>query len=610
MERAASAQSQSQGLLDFPPQRPPQGMQSSNMSEMSDGMEASSMQLARPMGRQIGGPTLLVSACGRSVPLSLEAGSSLTSLQSQLQTALHMEGQTFQFFDVQGTSLSSDQEIQDAVVRGQTPLCATLSDASIHYIENRREELAQMQWKLMRDQVTGATGKVAELNRRVQELSESLSTRMKEEKSNADRLRNELLAVVEGVREHAKGDLLQLSERVNAVTQLLAKERNVREVATQGVEKQVQGVRDAIEADRSLRRQEASVTASLIEDTKHSLEAETRSREAFEDRQAFDCLKLNERIDEITAQRNEDAQDYSHQFNKASGEAHQLLEAQGRQVLQLRAELEANAADGAARLQQLEDRSTSIEGRLGEAASRHMQSFERLSERNERLAQAVEQVRLGERTQGAGIQGVATRVEELEKMIKQSEVDMRDFCARERASREQLMRSAHQNMAAETSLKMTAVKEELQLRLERESAAREASVERMMEEVTAAVDDGNQHQQQQRPPPPPLQISIAGRTTTSMGRLHSPSTGSMPALMGAPQGSVMMTGVGPVAARQITRPPALSSSSIGSIQVPVAMAGSPNLTVTVPHGHPSMQMLQMPQALTRFSTPTGAQLVM
>lgn len=610
MERAASAQSQSQGLLDFPPQRPPQGMQSSNMSEMSDGMEASSMQLARPMGRQIGGPTLLVSACGRSVPLSLEAGSSLTSLQSQLQTALHMEGQTFQFFDVQGTSLSSDQEIQDAVVRGQTPLCATLSDASIHYIENRREELAQMQWKLMRDQVTGATGKVAELNRRVQELSESLSTRMKEEKSNADRLRNELLAVVEGVREHAKGDLLQLSERVNAVTQLLAKERNVREVATQGVEKQVQGVRDAIEADRSLRRQEASVTASLIEDTKHSLEAETRSREAFEDRQAFDCLKLNERIDEITAQRNEDAQDYSHQFNKASGEAHQLLEAQGRQVLQLRAELEANAADGAARLQQLEDRSTSIEGRLGEAASRHMQSFERLSERNERLAQAVEQVRLGERTQGAGIQGVATRVEELEKMIKQSEVDMRDFCARERASREQLMRSAHQNMAAETSLKMTAVKEELQLRLERESAAREASVERMMEEVTAAVDDGNQHQQQQRPPPPPLQISIAGRTTTSMGRLHSPSTGSMPALMGAPQGSVMMTGVGPVAARQIARPPALSSSSIGSIQVPVAMAGSPNLTVTVPHGHPSMQMLQMPQALTRFSTPTGAQLVM
>jgi len=482
-----------------------------------DRIEASKFQLVRA---DQGGSSLIVSACGRSVPLQFGEGSSLVALQSQLQQSLHMEGQTFQFFDVQGSALSTDVDIYNAVTGGLTPLCATLTDASIHYIENRREELAQMQWKLIRDQVTGATAKVADLNRRVQEMSEGVATGSREVVSAAERLRSELLGTVEGAREGARGDLLQLSERVNAVSQLVAKERNVREVSNQGLEKQIQGLRDAMESDRSVRRQEAAATCSQIEDVRQGVELESRAREAFEDRQSMDSIKASERMDEMQSQRNDDAQDYSHQLKKASLEADQMVQAQGRLMMQMRSEMDSSFVNSTARLQQLEDRCATHEGRLGENTSRQMQSVERLSERIEKLSQSVEQVRLGERTQGASMLEQSGRIDKLEGAIKQSEADIREFCARERSSREQLMRSAQQSMAAEASLQVTAVKEELQLRLERESAARETSVQKMMEEVNA-IQDNEDH----KPPPmvaPPI-YSTAQKPGASV-RARSPGS--------------------------------------------------------------------------------------
>jgi hypothetical protein len=124
--------------------------------------------------------TVLVSACGRSVALDVTATPTMMFLQNQLQAHLHMDGQTFQFFDVNGTQICTDNDLRDTIAKDQTPLCATLTDASIHYIENRREELAQMQWKLIRDQVSGSMAKHAEVTRQVAELAEALSIQKKE----------------------------------------------------------------------------------------------------------------------------------------------------------------------------------------------------------------------------------------------------------------------------------------------------------------------------------------------------------------------------------------------------------------------------------------------
>lgn len=104
------------------------------------------------------GGLLTVSACGRTCNVNMGAACSINEVQVALQHHLQMEGQMFHLFDCNGQTLNSNAQLQEAVVSGLTPLCATLTDASIHYIENRREELAQMQWKLVRDQMTATTG--------------------------------------------------------------------------------------------------------------------------------------------------------------------------------------------------------------------------------------------------------------------------------------------------------------------------------------------------------------------------------------------------------------------------------------------------------------------
>merc|ERR1719171_3231465 len=108
-----------------------------------------------------------------------------------------MEGQLFHFFDVNGNALETDEQVVEAIAKNQTPLCATLTDASIHYIENRREELAQMQWKLVRDQMTGATGKIAALARQVTEMQNQMENFKTETLTLVERTKTELVGKIE-----------------------------------------------------------------------------------------------------------------------------------------------------------------------------------------------------------------------------------------------------------------------------------------------------------------------------------------------------------------------------------------------------------------------------
>merc|ERR1719162_2081130 len=112
-----------------------------------------------------------------------------------------MEGQNFEIFNCMGSNLVTDGDLQDALSNGHVPLAASLSDSSIHYLENRREELSQMQWKLMRDQLSGVTEKIMQLGRRVGELNESLERQEKETYGSQDRLRHEMTSLVENSKD-------------------------------------------------------------------------------------------------------------------------------------------------------------------------------------------------------------------------------------------------------------------------------------------------------------------------------------------------------------------------------------------------------------------------
>merc|ERR1719359_185347 len=157
--------------------------------------------------RQQSGDQLLISACGRTCSIDMQHSHSIVDLQAALQRTLQMEGQAFHICDINGSLLSTDMQVQDAISQGLTPLCATLPDKSLHHLENRREELAQMQWKLVRDQMTQGNNQVTQLTRQMSELQYQVQALQRESQQALDQCRQEFAKAVEMERSSFKADI-------------------------------------------------------------------------------------------------------------------------------------------------------------------------------------------------------------------------------------------------------------------------------------------------------------------------------------------------------------------------------------------------------------------
>merc|ERR1719326_1589288 len=134
--------------------------------------------------------SLQVSVCGKRINVSrAKARESLQSLQGMVRHAVGMEAHCFCFFDVDGRELFLDGEILDAIDQGKTPLQATLSDHAVHDFEQRREELAQMQWKVMRDQLSNLTASLQGIQSQTQDLRDQFEVYKREQRQNMDRMK-------------------------------------------------------------------------------------------------------------------------------------------------------------------------------------------------------------------------------------------------------------------------------------------------------------------------------------------------------------------------------------------------------------------------------------
>merc|ERR1719359_100138 len=157
--------------------------------------------------RQQSGDQLLISACGRTCSIDMQHSHSIVDLQAALQRTLQMEGQAFHICDINGALLSTDMQVQDAIAQGLTPLCATLPDKSLHHLENRREELAQMQWKLVRDQMTQSNNQVTQLTRQLTEVQFQVQALNRESQNGFERVREEIHKTMENERNTTKAEL-------------------------------------------------------------------------------------------------------------------------------------------------------------------------------------------------------------------------------------------------------------------------------------------------------------------------------------------------------------------------------------------------------------------
>mmetsp|Transcript_44331 Transcript_44331/g.77840 ORF Transcript_44331/g.77840 Transcript_44331/m.77840 type:complete len:613 (-) Transcript_44331:85-1923(-) len=363
-----------------------------------------------------------VHACGQNLEVSFSDSMSLAGLQMALGTELKMPSQVFEICDTRGMSIRTDNEFLGAVTTGSTPLVASLPEASIHLIENRREELSQIQWKLVRDQLAGLGEKILSIGNGLEELTDKLGIHKKEGEAGTNRFRQEMTGLIDNVQDASRQNTVRLEERLEAVVQLVHLERNAREAAKQGMERQFQGLRDVVEQERSQRRSENSSMASIVEECRSAILDEARSRSTLEERLLRDNRSLADRIEAIARAQNDQSLDLCDRLQQVSEETNKDLQEYTRGALQDRASNEAMRNETTVKLQLVEERMTVLDARMRENVNRQGGQLEEMWAKFDSIQQLIEQARIEERAKTIGLRKKLKTMEENGEQQMPSEV--------------------------------------------------------------------------------------------------------------------------------------------------------------------------------------------
>lgn len=368
---------------------------------------------------------LVVDVCGRSVYAFAGVTPSLDTLQAALQRETSLTGQIFEVLDEHGSSLATDGDLRAVVERGGK-LTANLSEASVHYIENRREELSQLQWKVLRDKVSSVSEKIVQVGHKLHELSEDVTTFKHEHEESCRRMRAETQTLIERSKDAYKRDFHQLGERVDAVSNSITSERSRREMSKQSIEQQIQGLRDMLSADRSTRRTELGGTNSMLEEGRLALLEEAKKKEVLEARHTTDVNWLSERIEAVAQAQGEQVQDLCEQLKTVALNVNASLQDGTRSVLQVQSIAESTQIEASSRMKVLEDRIYGYESRIGEIANREVLHYDDLLAKHRKTYAILEDLRLEER--GLTKTGMSMRrlqseeLEETRKSLPQSPI--------------------------------------------------------------------------------------------------------------------------------------------------------------------------------------------
>jgi len=394
---------------------------------------------------------LVVKACGQTWQIDMKHACSLLELQKALQLESQMESQTFSFFDVNGTTLSTDAQLHDALAQGLIPLCATLTDASIHYIENRREELAQMQWKLVRDQMTVANGKMSALARQGNDTKGQLE-KFRQETTNAiERGQKETLWSIESVQ------------------------------------KQLDNVSDTLETERGARRQDVAMHMSIIQDLRGKLDAERVAREELKDQHAFEIRSLVEKADAFQKHVTDMLRDQHMGVAKTVDGLHKQFQGNVRLLNQLRADVDQTQQETKTHFVEIEEGCSGLETRIADMSKKQSATTERFAERQERIAQLVQTLQNDGKQCQDQVLVAHHRVADLEARLVEMEAMTRELVVQEREGRDDQMRRTQRVLHCEQKRQLSELEEKIASRLERESHERERHVQAIFEEVGKAT---------------------------------------------------------------------------------------------------------------------------
>merc|ERR1712232_893613 len=200
-------------------------------------------------------------------------------------------------------------------------------------------------------------GKVDILGQQLAQVTESLGNQVNQQMEGDRRLQNEMHELKDDGRHQLRQLGAQLSERVEAVSQLVHSERNMREALKEGIMRQLNAAMDALEAERMTRRSEMQSTQNTIQELRQAIEDEGRTRAALDDTHNREIAAMQDRIDSLSRYQAEAKQDVESYMRQLTASANKELEEHARLVTHLRSGVDSAQVEVASRFQKLEDRS-------------------------------------------------------------------------------------------------------------------------------------------------------------------------------------------------------------------------------------------------------------
>eukprot|EP00931_Biecheleriopsis_adriatica_P029350 TRINITY_DN17439_c0_g1_i1.p1 TRINITY_DN17439_c0_g1~~TRINITY_DN17439_c0_g1_i1.p1 ORF type:complete len:713 (+),score=155.12 TRINITY_DN17439_c0_g1_i1:48-2186(+) len=429
-----------------------------------------------------------VKACGRTFALDVRSTSSLLDVQAEVQRTLQMEGQDFQFFDGMGKPLSTDRSLREAIDSGSTPLSASLSDASIHYIENRREELAQMQWKLVREKMHGCMAEVKQGSRQLEEFQSRMQADTAETKQAMELLKEEVTQMLDHERDSHQASLRQVSEKVTKLALLITGEQNKREYVTQSMEKQMQELRDLIDNERSARQVDMASNLKSMQDGKLALEGQKRIQEAFEIKHNSDIESVRVEITNAGKSWNELLEDRIETAKKGLDDVGYKVRLHETLMQSKLQETEAVAFSATKRTAEVEAWCATMEERWREANQLMSKRMDELLEKNERVQHTLESVRHEDKIQSRQVERTVDRLKDLETNMGKSEEVLRGQMKKDFDKASDDLQRVQVLMKSEQTKQLAELEQKVVERMAMESAMRENSSKLLYEELDRRVE--------------------------------------------------------------------------------------------------------------------------
>lgn len=251
-----------------------------------------------------------VDICGQLTDVSFpqDEMKSLSVLNMAIQLQLGGKGADLVFNDNAGKAILTDDELRIAVTTQNVPLRASLCDSNIHTLESKRDELAQMQWRMVRQQFTTLSDSVQGVSVDVQALNEDLAHHKALTMALPDSICNEVNAQLKKEMVGLHKYVTTLVNRIDFLEQGLHQEQTAREMVLEKHKQDFDSMKNMIHSDKEQLMKSLSLVRSSMDDVAQDFQKAEEGRHQLAIKCKSDFTIVQDRYEELKRELNQESQ--------------------------------------------------------------------------------------------------------------------------------------------------------------------------------------------------------------------------------------------------------------------------------------------------------------